>query len=142
MPIPYTWICTADVPAGTEIYKEIGATCIEDPDVGAETVIQRIYRIMINTVVVPETPAIDYVVRIKKEDASGVVTPKSDSLPAKTLNKLLSVSGQIPNAFYRKGKPAVIEVLPMEKVYIYVVILESPTTAQTLRFQIVAEKGV
>jgi hypothetical protein len=143
MPLQYTWVCEATIPAGKGAYSEIDATCIEDPKKGAETVIQRNYRIQINTVMVPEAPAIDFVVRIKKEDASGIITPKADSLPAKLLNKLLSVSGQIPQAFYRRGRPAVIQVLPMEKVYIQIVNLEPGGTANTtVKFQILAEKGV
>jgi hypothetical protein len=143
MPLQYTWVCQATIKAGAAEYTEFSATCVEDPLKGAEQVIQRNYRIQINTVMVPEAPAIDFVVRIKKEDASGIIMPKADSLPAKLLNKLLSVSGQIPNAFYRRGRPAVIQVLPMEKLYIFVVNLEPGGTADTtVKFQVIAEKGV
>ena len=141
MPIQYTWICSATIPAGATTYSEIQASCVEDPVAGSEKVIQRIYPIQINTILVPTAPSIDYVVRIKKESRDGIIRPLADSLPASLINKLMSVSGQLPAVFTKFGKPAVIYIAPFEKVSVFVVNLASPTSATTVSFSIIAEKG-
>jgi hypothetical protein len=142
MPIPYTWTCTATIKANTPAYSEILATCIEDPAQGAQSIIQRVYPIDINTVLVPSAPSIDYVVRIKKEGVDGVIRPLADSIPASLINKLMAVSGQLPSVFYQDGEPATIYIAPMEKIYIYIVNLSAGGTSDTtVSFQVVAEKG-
>jgi hypothetical protein len=140
MPIPYTWSCTALIKAGTPLYTEVNATCIEDPARGAESSIQRVYPILINSVLVSDVP-IDFVVRIKKEGIDGIIRPLADSIPASMISRLISVSGQLPSVFYVEGEPASIYIDSMEKVYINVVNLATPDRDTTVRFQIVAEKG-
>jgi len=142
MPIPYTWTCTATIKAGQTAYSEISATCVEDPVRGGETVIQRVYPIKIITALVPSAPSIDYVVRVKKESVDGIIRPLADSIPASVINKLISVSGQLPAVFTRAGRPAIIYIAPMEKLLIYIVNLAAGGTADTpVSFSIVAEKG-
>lgn len=143
MPIPYTWICSATIPANTAAYSEIAATCVEDPARGSENAIQRLYKILINTVIPSDTTiSIDYVVRIKKEGADGVVRPVADSIPATILKSLVSVSGQLPSAFMVGGERASILVRPMEKVSVWVVNLAASGASETtVNFRIIAEKG-
>ena len=142
MTIPYTWTCTATIKAGAPAYSEILASCVEDPAQGAQSIIQRVYPIDINTILVPSQPSVDYVVRIKKEGVDGVIRPLADSIPASLINKLMSVSGQLPMVFYQDGEPAVIYIAPMEKIYVYVVNLAPGGSADTtVSFQIIAEKG-
>ena len=142
MPIPYTWTCTATIKAGQAAYSEILANCVEDPAEGAKSIIQRVYPIKLVTVLVPSAPSIDYVVRVKKESVDGIIRPLADSAPASLLNKLISVSGQPPAAFTKNGRPAIIYVAPMEKIYIYIVNLAAGGTADTpISFSIQAEKG-
>jgi len=142
MPIPYTLTCQATIKAGQPAYSEISASCVEDPVRGAETVIQRVYPIKIITVLVPSAPSIDYIVRIKKESVDGIIKPLADSIPASLINKLVTVSGQLPMVFTRNGRPAIIYVAPMEKLSIYIVNLASGESADTtVRFNVIAEKG-
>jgi hypothetical protein len=85
---------------------------------------------------------IDYVVRVKKESVDGIIKPLADSIPASVINRLITVSGQLPAVFTRLGRPALIYIAPMEKVSIYVVNLAPGEAAdRTVSFNIVAEKG-
>jgi len=110
--------------------------------VGAESIIQRVYPIKIITVLVPDAPPIDYVVRVKKESVDGIIRPLADSVSASILNKMITVSGQPPVAFTRNGRPAIIYIAPMEKLSLFVVNLRSPDRDTTLSFQLLAEKGL
>jgi hypothetical protein len=142
MPIQYTWTCTATIKAAQPAFSEILASCVEDPADGARTIIQRVYPIKIITALVPADPAIDYVIRVKKESTDGIIRPLADSIPARLINKLISVSGQLPAVFTKAGRPAIIYVAPMEKIYIYIVNLAAGGSADTtVSFTIVAEKG-
>jgi len=140
--VQYNWICTASLPANLALYSEVDADCVEDPGRGSEKVIQRVYPIFINTIVIPDTVTVDYVVRVYKEDVSGIRRPVVDSLNAKTIRALMSVSGQVPRAFYSRGQPASIYVAPMERVSLRVMNIETPSAATTVRFLVVADKGV
>jgi hypothetical protein len=141
MPIQYTWVCTATIKANTPAFSEIPAVCIEDPVRGAESALQRVYPIKIITVLVPSEPSVDYIVRVKKESVDGVIRPLADSIPASLISKLITVSGQLPSAFTRMGKPAIIYVAPMEKLSVFVVNLTSERADTTVTFHIIAEKG-
>ena len=145
MPIQYVWVCSAVLKAGAKAYTKVPVSCVEDPVRGAETAIQRVYPIMIDTVVVPSIPsgAPDYIVRVEKEGVDGIIRPLADSVPASILNKLLSATGKVPDAFMEYGEPVSIYVAPMEKVYLFVVTLAdyTGTTDVTYTFQVVAEKG-
>jgi hypothetical protein len=144
MPIQYIWTCSATIKAGTKAYTETSVSCVEDPVRGAETSIQRVYPIVIDTVVVPSIPtaAPDFVVRVKKEGVDGIIRPLADSIPASILNKLLSTTGKVPDAFMEFGEPVSIYVAPMEKVYLFVVNLaDAGTSDVTVSFNVVAEKG-
>jgi hypothetical protein len=142
MPIQYTIPCTATIKAGTPAYSEITANCVEDPVRGAESTILRVYPIKIITVLVPTAPSIDYVVRVKKESVDGIIRPLADSIPASLINKLVTVSGQLPAVFTRMGRPAIIYIAPMEKLSIHIVNLVAGGSADTtVSFSIVAEKG-
>jgi hypothetical protein len=141
MPIQYTWTCKADIPANTKAYTEVAVSCVEDPVRGSESVIQRVYPIVIDTVLVPADPTVDFVVRVKKESVDGMVRPVADSIPAKVLYRLITVSGQLPFAFTDRGRPAVIYVAPMEKLSLFVLPLEDVATATTVNFAVIAEKG-
>lgn len=145
MPIQYVWVCSASIPAGAKAYTKVSASCVEDPVRGAETAIQRVYPILIDTVLVPSIPsgAPDYVVRVEKEGVNGIIRPVADSVPASILNKLLSATGKVPDAFVQQGMPVSIYVAPMEKIYLSVVTLADYTGTSPLAvsFQVVAEKG-
>jgi len=144
MPIQYVWVCSAVLKAGTKAYTETPVSCVEDPVRGAETAIQRVYPIVIDTVVVPSIPsgAPDYIVRVKKEGIDGIIRPLADSVPASILNRLLSATGKVPDAFMQLGEPVSIYVAPMEKVYLFLVNLaDAGTSDVTISFQVVAEKG-
>jgi hypothetical protein len=142
MPIQYVWNCSVTLKANTPAYSEIPAQCIEDPSRGAESAIQRVYPIRIITILVPSEPEVDYVIRVKKEGLDGLIRQLSDSIPASQINKLMSVSGQLPAVFYYEGEPAIIEFDPMEKIYINVVNLAQTSKDVTVSFTVVAEKGV
>jgi hypothetical protein len=141
MPIQYTWTCKADIPANTKAYTEVAVSCVEDPVRGSESVIQRIYPILIDTILVTTAPTVDYVVTIKKESVDGTIRPVATSIPASVLKELISVSGQLPFAFTDRGRPAVIYVAPMEKLSLFVIPLADVATATTVNFVVVAEKG-
>jgi hypothetical protein len=142
MTIQYTIQCTATIRANTPAYSEIPVACVEDPTRGAETVIQRIYPIKIITILVPSEPGVDYVVRVKKESIDGIIRPLADSIPARLISRLVTVSGQLPMVFTRYGRPAIIYVAPMEKLSIFVVNLEPARSSDvTVTFNIIAEKG-
>jgi len=141
MPIPYTIVCSATIKAGTPAYSEIPVNCVEDPVRGAESVIQRVYPIKIITILVPTAPTTDYVVRVKKESIDGIIRPLADSIPASLINKLITVSGQLPAVFTRNGRPALVYVAPMEKLSIYIVNLASPSSDANISFHLIAEKG-
>jgi hypothetical protein len=141
MSISYTWTCTAAIRANTPAFAEIPVSCIEDPIRGAEPVIQRIYPIKIITILVPGEPPIDYVIRVKKESVDGIIRPLADSIPASLINKLITVSGQLPAVFTKNGRPAIIYIAPMERVSIYVVNLAPATADRTVSFNVIAEKG-
>jgi hypothetical protein len=81
-------------------------------------------------------------VRVKKESVDGIIKPLADSVPASLINKLMTVSGQLPMVFTRMGRPAIIYVAPMEKLSIFIVNLAAGGSADTtVSFSIVAEKG-
>jgi len=141
MPIPYTIVCTATIKANTPAYSEIPVNCVEDPVRGAESSIQRVYPIKIITVLASSAPSIDYVVRVKKESIDGIIRPLADSIPASLINRLVTVSGQLPAVFTKMGRPAIIYVAPMEKLSIYIVNLASPSSDTPVSFNIIAEKG-
>jgi hypothetical protein len=141
MPIQYNILCTATIRANTQAFTEIPVACVEDPIRGAETQIQRNYPIKIITVLVPTAPRIDFVVRVKKESIDGIIRPLADSIPASLVNRLISVSGQLPAVFTRAGKPAIIYIAPMEKLSIFVVNLAPVREDTPIEFTIVAEKG-
>jgi hypothetical protein len=142
MPIQYTIPCTATIRANTPAYSEIPVSCVEDPVRGAETVIQRVYPIKIITVLVPDAPPVDYVVRVKKESVDGIIRPLADSAPASILNKMITISGQPPVAFTRLGRPALVYVAPMERLSLYVVNLAPGRQSDVqVTFQLLAEKG-
>jgi hypothetical protein len=143
MPIQYNILCTATIKAGQPAFSEIPATCVEDPVRGAETQIQRNYPIKLITVLVPTAPRIDFVVRVKKESIDGIIRPVADSVPASLINRLITVSGQLPAVFTRAGKPAIIYIAPMEKLSIFIVNLAPGESSgdTPVSFTIVAEKG-
>jgi hypothetical protein len=144
MPIQYVWTCSAVLKRDTKAYTEVPVSCVEDPVRGAESAIQRIYPIIIDTIVIPSIPtgAPDYVVRVKKEGVNGIIRPLADSVPASILNRLLSTTGKVPDAFMEFGKPVSIYVAPMEKVYLFLVNLSDAGTSDvTISFQVIAEKG-
>jgi len=143
MPIQYTIQCTATLTANASAFTEFTASCVEDPSRGAESMIQRVYPIRVITVYFPTAPTPDVVVRIYKEDASGLVRPVADSLPASMLAKLVTVSGQLPYAFSKAGQPAIILVNPMEKLIVKVANLSAVGSSNVqVSFTIVAEKGM
>jgi len=143
MPIQYMIPCSATLPANAPAYTETVASCTEDPARGAETTIQRIYPIKIITVYFPTAPSPDVTVKLYKEDASGIIRPLVESLPASILTKLVTVSGQLPYAFSRAGQPAIVLVNPMEKLRVVVVNQSAVgTSAVSVSFTLIAEKGI
>jgi hypothetical protein len=142
MPIQYVIPCTATLTANASAFTEFTASCTEDASRGAETMIQRVYPIKIITVLFSTTPTPDVIVRIYKEDASGLIRPLSDSLPASLITRLISVSGQLPKVFHIFGEPAIILVNPMEKLIVRVAPLSNVGSSNVpVNFTLVAEKG-
>jgi len=143
MPIQYMIPCTATLTANASAFTEFTAYCTEDPSRGAETMIQRVYPIKIITVLFQSAPTPDVLVRVYKEDASGIIRPLADSLPASLITRLVTVSGQLPYVFSRAGQPAMILVNAMEKLIVKVVNLANVGSSNvTVNFTIVAEKGI
>ena len=143
MPIQYMIQCTATLTANAPAFTEFTASCVEDPARGAETMIQRVYPIKIISVYFPTAPSPDVTVKLYKEDASGLVRPLVESLPASILTKLVSVSGQLPYAFSKSGQPAVVLVNPMEKLTVKVANLGAVGSSNvTVNFTLIAEKGM
>ena len=143
MPIQYMIQCSATLPANASAFTEITASCVEDPARGAESMIQRVYPIKIISVYFPTAPSPDVTVKLYKEDASGLVRPLVESLPASILTKLVSVSGQLPYAFSKSGQPAVVLVNPMEKLTVKVTNLSAVGSSNvTVNFTLIAEKGM